>query len=81
MTGTLAQTAQVQSEPLSPPTNSEEFVAQQARLSRCFKEHQGIYLDVSIYECGVWLCKEQWNGATCPWNIERHYPKGIPKGQ
>jgi len=71
----------VQSESLNqnPPANSEEFVAQQARLGRCFKGHQGIFLDMSFYDSGVWLCKEKWNGETCPWNIERHYPNGIPK--
>lgn len=72
-----------QSGPLnqSPPTNSEEFVAQQAKLGRCFKGHQGIYLDMSFYESGVWLCRERWNGEACPWNIERHYPNGIPNGK
>jgi len=70
-----------QSEPLnqSAPASSEEFIAQQSKLGRCFKGHQGIFLDMSFYDCGVWLCKEKWNGETCPWSIERHYPDGIPK--
>lgn len=62
------------------PANFQEWLKDLAGRGVCPKEHKGVYLDQSIYECGIWYCRDVVrSGERCPYHLDTQYPGGIPK--
>lgn len=62
------------------PGNYDAWLNDLAARGVCPKEHRGVYLDKTIYECGIWYCRGVMHtGQQCPYHIDKQLPGGIPR--
>jgi hypothetical protein len=58
-----------------PPSDVDELVAFHAKAKKCFKWHDGVFLDKTYFADGLWYCRGlMHDGSLCPYHMVRQFP-------